>query len=297
MVAAARPSLHAGSSERSSAVCYAAGAWHQGNVALTGPMDHAFWMSSVVFDGARAFQGLAPDLELHCGRLFESAATMGLRPKLAVETVIDLCRHGVREFPAEAELYIRPAFYATAGFVVPDPDSTEFALAVHEAPLPKASGFSACLSTRRRPSRQAAPTDAKASCLYPNVSLALAEAQARGFESAVILDPNGNVAEFATANLWYARDGVAYTPAENGTFLAGITRRRVIALLRAAGVETVERAISYGELLEADEVFSTGNYAKVSPVTRIEDRDYQPGPVAAKARALYFEFAESCSVL
>ena len=196
MVAAPQPHLHAGSSESSRALCYAAGAWHEGNVALTGPMDHAFWMSSVVFDGARAFGGLAPDLDLHCRRLFESAATMGLRPKLEAETVIDLCRHGVREFPADAELYIRPAFYATAGFVVPDPESTEFALAVHEAPLPEASGFSACLSTRRRPSRQAAPTDAKASCLYPNVSLALTEARARGFESAVILDPNGNVAEF-----------------------------------------------------------------------------------------------------
>ena len=90
---------------------------------------------------------------------------------------------------------------------------------------------------------------------------------------------------------------MAYTPAENGTFLAGITRMRVMALLREAGVEIVERAISFAELLEADEVFSTGNYAKVSPVTRIEGRDYQPGPVAAKARALYFEFAKSCSVL
>ena len=297
MVATVRAGLHAGSSDRSGAACYAAGVWHDGNVALIGPMDHAFWMSSVVFDGARAFGGLAPDLDLHCGRLFESAATMALRPKIAIETVIDLCRQGVRKFPADAELYIRPAFYATAGFVVPEPDSTEFALAVHEAPMPEASGFSACLSTRRRPSREAAPTDAKASCLYPNISLSLAEARERGFESAIALDPNGNVAEFATSNLWFARDGVAYTPAENGTFLAGITRMRVMALLREAGVEIVERAISFAELLEADEVFSTGNYAKVSPVTRIEGRDYQPGPVAAKARALYFEFAKSCSVL
>ena len=297
MVAATHHGLHDGSSERSGAACYAAGAWHEGNVALLGPMDHAFWMSSVVFDGARAYQGLAPDLDLHCQRLFASAATMGLRPKIAVETVIDLCRQGVRKFPADAELYVRPAFYARAGFVVAEPDSTEFALAVHEAPLPEASGFSACLSTRRRPSRDAAPTDAKASCLYPNVSLALAEARARGFDSAVVLDPNGNVAEFATSNLWFARDGVAYTPAENGTFLPGITRRRVKALLREAGVETVERAISFTELLEADEVFSTGNYAKVSPVTRVEDRDFQPGPVAAKAHALYAEFAKTCSVL
>ena len=297
MAATVRPGIHAGFPERSNAVCYAAGAWHDGNVALTGPMDHAFWMSSMVFDGARAFQGLAPDLDLHCRRLFDSAQTIGLRPKLTHEAVIDLCRQAVRKFPADAELYIRPSFYATAGFVIPDPDSTEFALAVHEAPLPDTSGFSACLSTRRRPARDAAPTDAKASCLYPNVALALKEAESRGFDSAVVLDANGNVAEFATANLWFARDGVAYTPAENGTFLAGITRMRVMALLGEAGVETIERAISFDELLAADEVFSTGNYAKVSPVVRIEDRDYQPGPVAAKAHALYFDFAKTCSVL
>ena len=84
---------------------------------------------------------------------------------------------------------------------------------------------------------------------------------------------------------------------ENATFLAGITRMRVMALLAEAGIETVERAISFDELLEADEVFSTGNYAKVSAVTRIEDRDYQPGPVAAKARALYLEFAKSHGAL
>jgi branched-chain amino acid aminotransferase len=65
----------------------------------------------------------------------------------------------------------------------------------------------------------------------------------------------------------------------------------VIKLLRRAGVEVHERAITFAEVLAADEVFSTGNYGKVLPVSRIEDRHYQPGPVAAKARELYWEFA------
>ncbi len=286
---------HHGSDGR--VITFTGNGWREGSPPLLKADDHAVWLSSIVFDGARAFDGVAPDLDLHCARAVASARVLGLAPTLSGGEIRALAGEGIDRFAADAELYIRPAFYATAGFVTPDPDSTEFALAVHKAPLPKASGFSACLSTRRRPSRQAAPTDAKASCLYPNISLALTEAEARGFESAVLLDPNGNVAEFATANLWFARDGVAYTPAENGTFLAGITRMRVIAREREAGIETLERAISIEELGEADEVFSTGNYAKVSPVTRIEDRDYQPGPIAAKARALYFEFAKSCSVL
>ncbi len=276
---------------------YTDGEWFDENPRLIGPMDHAFWMSSVAFDGARAIHGLVPDLDLHCARLIQSALAMGLAPTHSAGEIEDLCREAVRRLPPEIDLYIRPAFYAEEGFINPDPDSTRFVLAVYETPLKGFKGFGACISTRRRPARDMAPTDAKASCLYPNSARALREAEDRGFDNAVILDPNGNVAEFATANLWFARDGVAYTPAENGTFLAGITRMRVIALLREAGIETLERAISFEELVEADEVFSTGNYAKVSPVTRIEDRDYQPGPIAAKARALYFEFAKSCSVL
>jgi branched-chain amino acid aminotransferase len=68
----------------------------------------------------------------------------------------------------------------------------------------------------------------------------------------------------------------------------------VIGLLRDAGTEVVERTIGYAEVCAADEVFSTGNYAKVSPAIRIEDRDMQPGPVYAQARELYFDFARAC---
>ena len=79
----------------------------------------------------------------------------------------------------------------------------------------------------------------------------------------------------------------------NGTFLSGITRARTIALLADYGFETIERTLSVREFLEADEIFSTGNHSKVVPVTRIEDRHLQPGPVAKKARELYWEWAHS----
>jgi branched-chain amino acid aminotransferase len=142
-----------------------------------------------------------------------------------------------------------------------------------------------------------APTDAKASCLYPNTQRALAEAGRRGYDNAVVLDPNGNVAEFGTANLWMCRDGVAMTPAWNGTFLRGVTRQRVMGLLRDAGVEVVETAITVQDLMEADEIFSTGNYGKVMPLTRLGDRELKPGPVYRRARELYFDFAAGTSVL
>ena len=108
-----------------------------------------------------------------------------------------------------------------------------------------------------------------------------------------MLDPLGHVAELSTANIWLVRDGEAHTPVPNGTFLNGITRQRVIALLRRADVTVHERTIRWPELLEADEIFSTGNYAKVMPVTRIENRSLQPGPVMQKARDLYWNYARA----
>lgn len=109
----------------------------------------------------------------------------------------------------------------------------------------------------------------------------------------MVLDALGNVAELATANIWIARDGAAHTPAANGSFLNGITRQRVAKLLAGAGIEVHERTLTWPEIREADEVFTTGNLSKVLPITRVEDREIQPGPVYARARELYWEFAHN----
>jgi len=275
---------------------YFEGEWLDSNPKMIGPATHAFWMASVVFDGARAFEGLAPDLDLHCQRLIRSASAIGLTPPITWEVVRDLAVTGIRMLPRDSQLYIRPAIFAEDGFVNPEADSAKFVLAILHSPMPRFKGFTACLSSLRRPARDMAPTDAKAAALYPNSGRALREAATRGFDNAVMLDPNGNVAEFATANLWFAKDGVAVTPAENGTFLSGITRRRVKELLRSDGIAVEERAVTFDDVLDADEVFNTGNYGKVMPVTKIEDRALQPGPIARRAFDLYMEFSKGQSV-
>ena len=271
------------------------GKWLEGNPPILGPMTHATWMASVVFDGGRAFDGVTPDLDLHCRRLVDSARAFGLKPVHPAEEVLEIAKDGIGRFPAGTHLYVRPMLWAESGadkfFVIPDPDSTRFCCSVHEAPLPEPGDFSICLSSIRRPEPSMAPTNAKASCLYPNSGRALVEAAERGFDNAAVLDGNGNVAELATANIWIAKDGAAHTPAANGTFLAGITRNRVAKLLRAAGVTVHERTITWDEVLAADEVFTTGNYIKVLPITRVETRDLQPGPVYRQARELYWDWA------
>ena len=274
---------------------YFDGQWFDENPRIVGPMTHAFWMASVAFDGARSIHGLVPDLDLHCQRLVRSAEAMGLRPAMAAPEIEALCREAVQRLPRDLDLYIRPAFFAEEGFVNPDAGSTRFVLAVYEEPMPTFRGFTACRSTLRRPAEDMATTDAKTSGLYPNSARALREADGRGFDNAVIDDPNGNVAEFATANLWIVKDGVAQTPAGNGTFLAGITRARVTQLLAESGTGAEERVLRFADVMEADEIFSTGNYTKVSPVVRIEDRHLQPGPVARKAYDLYMDWAKGFS--
>jgi branched-chain amino acid aminotransferase len=272
------------------------GDWHEGNIPIMGVRSHAVWLCSSVFDGARAFEGVAPDLDLHCARINASAMTMNLRAAVPAETWLGLTYDGIKRFDENAAIYIRPMYWAERSgplLVAPDPESTQWCLALYEAPMRKPEGFSVTLSPYRKPSLECMPTDAKAGCLYPNNARALLEANARGFGNCVVLDQLGNVAELATANLFIGKDGVVFTPAPNGTFLNGITRQRVIKLLREAGVNVIETTLSYRDVQNADEIFSSGNYSKVMPVNRIDERSLQPGPLYRKARALYWEYAHS----
>lgn len=272
---------------------YFKGQWAEGNTPLFGAMDHSVWLGSSVFDGARAVRGHLPDLRLHLKRVVQSAQQLGLNCPYDVDQMEALVREGVARFPADAELYIRPLVYAADGFLIPDADKSGFALTLFDAPMPAFTGFSACLSTLRRPDASMAPTDAKASALYANTTRALREAKERGFDNAVVVDSRGKVAEFASSNLFLVTAaGEVATPVPNGTFLAGITRARVIALLEEAGVKVVERTVEPAELDTALEIFSTGNYGKVTPCVRYEGRTLEVGPIATLARDRYLAYME-----
>lgn len=271
---------------------YIEGEWRQGNTPLMGAMDHSVWLGSSIFDGARSIAGHLPDLRLHLQRAIRSADELGLHCPYDVDTLERLCREGVAQFPADAELYIRPLVYGLEGLLVPT--KSGFALTLFDAPVPKFEGFSACLSSLARPSPQMAPTNAKASCLYPNTTRALVDAKKRGFDNAVVCDPLGNVAEFATANLFFVdAAGAVVTPVANGCFLSGITRARVIQLLLSAGVKVQERTVRPQELLQAKEMFNTGNFGKVLPCTKYEQHEMPVGEISSLARKLYWEFMQN----
>ncbi len=272
------------------------GEWFEGNRPILGQRSHAFWLGSSVFDGARAFEGVAPDLDKHCARVNRSARTMWLKPTMSEEAIEALAREGIKKFKPGAHLYIRPMYWAERngpGSVPPDPDSTRFCLSIYEAPLPDLAGVSITRSQYAKPLAMTMPIDAKAGCLYPNNARALMEARSRGFDNCLLADMLGNVAELATANVFMARDGVVMTPTANGSFLNGVTRQRLLALLREDGQQVRETTLSFADFETADEIFVVGNYGKVTPVNRIEARDLQPGPAFRRAREVYWDFAHS----
>lgn len=278
---------------------YVAGDWYEGNVALLGPRSHAMWLGSSVFDGARWFESVAPDLDLHAKRVNSSAIALGLMPTMTPEEIVALTWEGLKKFDGKTAVYIRPMYWAEHGGymgVAAEPASTRFCLCLYESPMIPPEGFSITVSPFRRPTIETMPTNSKAGCLYPNNGRAILEAKMRGFDNALVLDMLGNVAETGSSNIFLVKDGHVMTPAPNGTFLSGITRARTISLLADYGFQTSERTLSVRDFLEADEIFSTGNHSKVVPVTRIEDRHLQPGPVAKKARELYWEWAHSTPV-
>lgn len=275
---------------------YVDGDWHEGNVAIAGPMSHAFWMGSSVFDGARAFDGVCPDVDLHFARVNASAEAMGLKPSVSVEEMMGLLADGLKKFDGTEAIYVRPMYWADMGGymgVTADPDSTRFLLCLYVAPMISSTGFSISVSPFRRPTYETAPTNAKAGCLYPNNARCILEAKARGFDNCLVRDMLGNVAETGTSNIFMVKDGVVFTPAANGSFLTGITRQRAIQLLREAGHEVRQTQLTVADFLEADEIFSTGNHSKVVPIIRIEDRELQAGPIGRKTRELYMDWARS----
>lgn len=273
------------------------GEWLEGNPKLIGPTSHAMWLGSTVFDGARWFDGIAPDLDLHCQRVNRSATNMGMTPVMKAEEIEALAWEGVKKFDGQTAIYIKPMYWAEHGtafsVVAPDAESTRFALCLFEAPMHTAKPSSLTVSPYRRPNPEVAMTGAKTGSLYPNSGRMILEARARGFDNALARDMNGNVAETASSNIFLVKDGVVMTPIANGTFLAGITRSRVMTLLRQAGFDVRETTLTVQDFADADEIFTSGNYSKIVPVTKFEERSLQEGPVARKALEVYMDWARS----
>lgn len=275
---------------------YFDGTWHTGNIPIMRAADHGAWLGTTVFDGARYFDGSAPDLLPHCQRVNASARALDLEPSVDAGDMVDIVREGIKGFADDQALYIRPMYWAIDGdqTTVAAAGNTGFALCIEAIPFAPAGTTARLARTRfRRPVLEDAVTNAKAGCLYPNNARMLREVRARGYDNALVADAMGNVAETATSNIFMVKDGEVFTPVPNGTFLAGITRARHISNLRADGITVHETVLTFADFEAADEIFMSGNMSKVTPVTGFEGSSYQVGPMARRVREMYWDWATS----
>jgi len=276
---------------------YINGTWHTGNIPIINAADHGAWLGSNVFDGARYFNGVAPDLLAHCQRVNNSAEALMLKPSVEANAMVEIIWEGLKQYEADAAVYIRPMYWAIDGdltAIVPNQESIGFAICLEQIPLaPESKTVSLTKTKFRRPVLEDAVVNAKAGCLYPNNARMLVEARSKGFSNALVTDAMGNVAETATANIFMVKDGEVFTPIPNGTFLSGITRARHISNLSAAGIKVHETVLAYSDFETADEIFMSGNMNKVTAVTAFEDFQFQIGSVTKKVRDLYWDWAMS----
>ena len=116
---------------------YFNGSWHEGDAMIMRAADHGSWLGSTVFDGARWFEGMAPDLEAHCARVNRSAEALMLRPTVSTEDMMTIVREGLAMFAPGTAVYIRPMYWGIHGdatAIVPETDETGFAISLEAVP-------------------------------------------------------------------------------------------------------------------------------------------------------------------
>jgi len=273
--------------------------WREAKVHV---LTHTLHYGMGVFEGVRAYptsEGPAIfRLQDHTKRLFRSAKIMGMRLPFSEEEVNEAQRIVVRENGLEAA-YIRPmAFYGSEGMGL-----HAEGLCVHliVAAWPwgtylgedgLARGIRVKTASFVRQHVNAAMCKAKTNGHYVNSMLAVAEAQRCGYDEALLLDPDGYVAEGSGENIFIVRNGKLMTP-ELTNALDGITRATIIELARnELGLEVIERRITRDEVYIADEAFFTGTAAEVTPIRELDGRtigEGTRGPITEKLQSLYFD--------
>ena len=172
----------------------------------------------------------------------------------------------MKRFDRDAALYIRPMYWAeaaAAGGVRPIRNRPAGACASSRRRCrSRAASRSRCRPSAGRPLNRM-PVDAKAGASIPTMPARSSRRERAASTIACCATCSAMSPRLGTANVFMAKDGVVYTPAPNGTFLNGITRQRMIKLLRDDGVTVVEKHLRYRRFPGADEIFSTGNFSKV----------------------------------
>jgi branched-chain amino acid aminotransferase len=247
-------------------------------------LTHALHYASCVFEGERVYRGRIFKLAEHSERLLRSARLLGFEIPWSRKEVDDAC-NAVVAAQGIADGYVRPVAWRGAEQMGVSAPLTKIHLAIaawewpaYFSPEAKMRGIRLKWAKWARPAPNTAPTESKAAGLYMICTLSKHDAEAEGYDDALMLDWRGQIAEATGANVFLVIDGELHTPAPD-CFLDGITRRTVIGLARDRQIKVVERAIFPGEVARASEVFLTGSAAEITPVREIAEHRFTPGRV------------------
>ena len=272
--------------------------WYNGNIvdwraANVHVLNHGLHYASCVFEGERAYNGKIFETEQHTNRLFKSAESLDMRIPFTENDIIE-AKNVLLDKNSLTDAYVRPVVWRGSEMMAVSAQTTKInvAIAVWEWPSyfdpdQKMQGIKLDIAKWKRPSPECGPVHAKAAGLYMICTLSKHEAEAKGYSDALMLDYRGQIAEATGANIFFKMpDGKLHTPLAD-CFLDGITRRTVIGLAKASGIEIVERKIMPEEMADAEECFLTGTAAEVTPVQSIGDYKFTPGEICLKLTDAY----------
>jgi branched-chain amino acid aminotransferase len=254
-------------------------------------LSHGLHYASAVFEGERSYGGNIFKLDAHTDRLIESGRILGFEIPFTREQINQACID-VLKANNLTDAYLRPLAWRGAEQLSVSAQSTKIHLMVACWEWPNLFGADRMKGVRlgladwRRPHPQTAPTAAKAAGLYMIGTMAKHKAEAEGFNDALMYTWDGFVGEVTGANIFFVLDGKLHTPKPD-CFLDGITRKTVIQLAKARGIEVVERHILPEELPNFGEAFVTGTAAEITPVRQIGELHYEPSNITETLKSDY----------
>ena len=264
-------------------------------------LTHALHYGSGVFEGVRAYEtgkgaGIFR-LTDHIKRLFRSAQIYMIDVPYGIDQLVEASKETVRANGVKS-CYIRPLIYHGYGEMGLNPmyapvnvSISLWAWGTYLGEDALEHGARLNISSWRRPDPNALPAQAKATGQYINSGLAKMEAVKGGYEDALMLSPDGLLAEGTGENVFITRDSVLITPPESSGALMGITRDSVITIAHDLGYEVLERKLTRSDIYTADEVFLTGTAAEVTPIREVDDRPIgngMRGPITKEVQQTYF---------
>jgi branched-chain amino acid aminotransferase len=265
--------------------------WREANVHV---LTHALHYASSVFEGQKAYSGEIFALTRHSERLKRSASLLGFEIPWSVEQIDEACRQVLKANDL-TDAYMRPLAWRGSEQMGVSAQRSKIHLAIATWPWGAYFGEEAIrkglrldISPWRRPAPYTAPTESKASGLYMICTLARHQAQAKGYNDALMFDWRGQVAEATGANAFFVRGNQLHTPTPD-CFLNGITRQTVIDLARRRGLEVIERKIWPEELESFEQFFLTGSAAEVTPVAEAGPWNFEVGDITLQLRSDYLD--------